>query len=46
MVEVQVGAHHRVDLLAADAEAFEVLEEPLGQVAENVEVALAPRADA
>jgi hypothetical protein len=32
--------------LAADAEAFEVLEEAFGQVAEHVEVALAPGADA
>jgi hypothetical protein len=46
VVEVQVGAHHRVDLSTRDAEALEILEEALGQVAEHVEVALAPGADA
>ncbi len=46
VVEVQVRAHHGIDILAADAEAFEVLEEPFGQIAEHIEVALAPGADA
>src|SRR5690606_5802780 len=46
MVEVQVSAHHGVDVMTADAEALQVLEKTVRKIAKHVKVASATGADA